>query len=166
MIKIRKFSEEFYDGIKYNTYHEIFVNPTKKELDIVYNEDTDFPEYRSVRFLAKNDTKKLYIFSGDMTHNVAIKKIFNERFTIMLNPHYQMLGGTIEGDDYTVTNSDSLSKGYIELSNNLYMYLKFLLETDWSWIDKYIYFSDWWEETMVPKLKLQLITIEQEKLSD
>ncbi len=166
MIKIRRFNEEFYDAMEYGNYHEIFVNPTKKELDIVYNEGFDIEDYRGVRFIAKNDTEQLFVFNSDLLHAYAVKKIFNKNGKILLDANYQMVSGSIEGNDYVVSESDTLWESEIKFSNDPVMYLEFLLETDWSWIDKYIYFSDWWEETMVPKLKLQLITIEQEKLSD
>ncbi|KKM94043.1 hypothetical protein LCGC14_1202230 [marine sediment metagenome] len=167
MIKIRKFNEEFYDGMLYDdTYHEIFINPTKKELDIVYKEGFNIEGYRGIRFIAKNDTKQLFVFNSDLLHAYAVKKIFNKNGKILLDANYQMVSGSIEGNDYVVSESDTLWESEIKFSNDPVMYLEFLLETDWSWIDKYIYFSDWWEETMVPKLKLQLITIEQEKLSD
>jgi len=161
VIKIRNFKEEFYDGIKrWNDYHEIFVNPTKKELDIVYHE---VGGHQSIRFLAKNDTKKLYVFNGSLLHIHVIQKLFNANWRIMVDPQYQMLGGSIENNHYEVTDSDTLYKGNIkEYSINPYMYLKFLLKTDWSWIDNYIIFSPWWEIKMIPNLKKQLEEFEKE----
>ncbi|KKL76551.1 hypothetical protein LCGC14_2043790 [marine sediment metagenome] len=161
MIKIRRFNEEFYDAIQYGDYHEIFVNPTKKELNIVYNEEPYNEYYSGIRFIAKNDTKKLYVFNSDLLHGYAIRKIFNENTRIIFDSNYQLLTGIIEGDDYTVTNSDSLLFDLKRAGNDAYMYLKFLLKTDWSWIDKYIYFSSWWETIMIPDLKEQLIKIEK-----
>jgi len=159
VIKIRKFNEEFYDAINYGNYHEIFVNPTKKELDIVYNEGFDIEDYRGVRFIGDNSIKKLYVFNSSILHSTAVKKIFNKPGRILLDPDYQMISGIIENDDYIVSSSDSLMYD-IKKDNNSYM-LEFLLETDWSWLDKYIYFSDWWDKTMVPELILQSIKVEQ-----
>ena len=108
MIKIRKFNEEFYDAIQYGHYHEIFVNPTKKELDIVYNEGMEIEGYRGIRFIADNKNKKLYVFNSDMLHGGIVKRIFKINYPIILDINYQLLTGIIEGNDYTVTSSDSL----------------------------------------------------------
>ena len=161
MIKIRKFNEEFYNAMKYDNYHEIFVNPTKKELDIVYNEDVKYSDYRSIRFIAKNDTKQLFVFNGNILHENAIRKIFNKDWRILLNSDYQLICGSIAKEDYIVTSSDSIESNIEKYSDNAYMYIKFVLKTDWSWLDKYIYFSDWWNTIAIPNLKKQLLEVEQ-----
>ena len=161
MIKIRNFKEEFYDAMELGNYHEIFVNPTKKELDIVYNEEPYNEYYSGIRFIADNKNKKLYVFNSNLLHGYAVEKIFKaKRITFDLN--YQLITGIIENNDYTVTNSDSLLFDLKRAGNDAYMYLKFLLKTDWSWIDKYIYFSDWWKTIMIPELQEQLVEIEKE----
>ncbi len=167
MIKIRKFNEEFYDGMLYDdTYHEIFINPTKEELDIVYAETLTNTNYYfgNIRFLAKNNTKKLYVFNGEMLHDIAIRKIFNADSKILTDSFFEMFGGSIkkENNNYIVDDSDSLESDIHIISDDPIDYIKFLLEIDWSWIDNYIIFSPWWEIKMIPNLKKQLEEIEKE----
>ncbi|KKL76549.1 hypothetical protein LCGC14_2043770 [marine sediment metagenome] len=156
MIRIRKFIEEFSTGFKLRGYHEVFVNPTKKELDIVYNEsDERFP---SIRFIARNDTKELYVFNGEILHTIAMQEIFKMDVFKMVSEGSDMLPGTIRklDDGYKFTSSDSLFEGDIGHSNHPIAYIEFLLGTDWSWIDKYIIFSPLWKRALVPDLEKQL----------
>ena len=129
MIEIRKFSEQFEDGFKssYGNYVEIFANPTPKELHTALNQSGD----DCIRFLASNDTKKVYVFQSDVLHLNAIRKIRLTALTTLTGI------AEIRGNAWFCIGS-SLLEFYLYGNQKEEDLALTVLDQDWRWVDSYI----------------------------
>ena len=148
--QIINLSDEFVSDVKGypGTYTGVFVNPTS----------TDFKELfknvksSSVRFIADNNNKKVYVWDSDLAvHNRMADEldIYNRYYKqtdmsdIFLSGVGNLSGGKIVIRDSDIIGSylkvlmsgNSLEKKHIKL------YLIALTEINWSWLFRYIDYS-------------------------
>lgn len=119
----------FFLTSKLGKNYEIFVNPTKKELN-----EFDKEGYR---FLADAKAKKLYVFHSYILHQYAADHIFGE-IDLYKSPH--ILAGTMYGkpaklDDLVPFNSEADEV----FDKDFYEKIK---EYDWDWVKKYVNIPD------------------------
>ena len=78
-VKLKELLGEFKTGTKNfkGKYSEIFVNPERKEMDVVSSDESHFMDYRGkekkLRFIAGNG--KVYVFSSTLLHENAAHAI-------------------------------------------------------------------------------------------
>lgn len=125
-MKLKVFLEEFFDSYsifgaktKKDTV-EVFVNPTKKEIDEVSDKD-------AARFIANPKTKRIYIFTPDVIHYSVAKRVRSGTE----NPLKTLWGvAHKKNNQWTMLTSDTAraKKSIIE----------YLVKFDWGWSEKYI----------------------------
>ncbi len=124
MIKIFSLGEEFFDAItRLDSYYEIFINPTSKELDEV-SKQTEIATYEeSIRFVAIKKKKELYVWSADVLHQYMLNKI-------------DFKYGTDKYGDYLIGIIEKREGKWVMLNSN-YTEMGSLIK-DWDWVNKYI----------------------------
>lgn len=111
-------------------YQEIFTNPDRKEL-------ANFERY-PIRFFADNNTKKVHVFDAEVLHDQAAPNLGYSK----VDERPGILAGVAEFKQgkYIMIDSDVISHG----STVSQHYLRDLLETNWTWTERYISGVDRW----------------------
>jgi len=145
--------EEFKGSLKnrQDQYTEVFVNPSSKEMDQASQSPTTESGYHSkgtgnhLRFIATKD-KKLYVFQPHTLHREVAKK-FN------IPEHPNALEGIAEkqGNAWRLVEAHDIEK----IINDIVIYSgaskiakDYLINNDWSWINKWIQINPYWNNTL------------------
>jgi len=136
-MNIKRLFEEFLTTIKVKTKTkkseilEIFVNPTRKEIQEFIRVDNAF------KFIASNRKKKIYIFSSWLIHTIASKIIDKEFGTSLYKNLNRMsnLGGvaTKKGNKYIILSIHNVG------ALDLFKVKKWARKNwnKWRWLEKY-----------------------------
>lgn len=153
-----KLFEEFHKGVKAygGKYVEIFVNPTKYELQ----EISDKSRSLAVRWIADYNTKKVYAYDGEVIHWDVAGQLGFKQFEKKSDEMYGVCY-SVKGDKKTYFDSDALlSRGWYSDKETLKNFIK----RDWSWVNKYLPgFNSWWKTKVVPDIKKRIAEKEYEK---
>jgi hypothetical protein len=147
---ISKLTEEYLLGEKTERgYLEIFVNPTRKELNSIldrYKHDPGYDEY--IRFCAVSSKQKVYVWHGEMAiHSEIMERLSIKGDGIFKNPYRKkgVLNGVAykSGSEFVMEDSDMLDGAKYDGDKP---YLQNILTADWKWVDRYIKVTPWIED--------------------
>lgn len=128
----------FYTGYrtKDGVYHEIFKNPTLSELKDLGQE---------IRFVAFSKTKELFVSDAELLHDQIYSILRGKEFDVS-NPSISGLAAK-KGSKYEVVQSNLISWLFVHTDFGYEKYIKTIKKIDWSWIDRYLGFSNWWKRS-------------------
>ena len=134
-MRFEKYFQEKYVGStktpRKKTAYTVYENPTMLEMVMALEESS----YHSVRFIADNVNKKVFVWSSDAIHewiwNDFLAKKYAKGRKNNFNSVLGLLYGIAEkrGKKFVITSSDQ--------SPN------FFKDYDWKWVDKYVSVSAW-----------------------
>jgi hypothetical protein len=120
-----------------------FVNPTKMEMNKAANGKN------VLRFTAFGKSKELYIWDSHYLHMIAMERLGKDENS---EPSFS---GTIRKKPNTTMwefdDSDRAwyyTRGSKTLPSEDIKFLKSILDTDWTWLEKYFNLNEAWQETM------------------
>ncbi len=136
-IMVQRMLGKFFDGVKdwTETYNEIYVNPTKKEISQII-ENT--PENKNLRFIATAKPKKVYVVTSNVLHRPllkVLKKKIKLKAPILLGA-LRFTSGKFTVFKHELSESLQNSIEYYGLITEVEQ-IESIFTTDWSWLDKY-----------------------------
>lgn len=136
-MKLKTLVEELRKAFEdpHGNYIEIFVNPTRGELE------SALKLTGSIRWAAKN--KKLYIFPSSTIHHAFLVRIG-------MDPNEQLDGtwltGALEGQNRFSSDAIAYFLGSLHDKEKVKKIEK-LMKRNWNWIDEYLPpFTKWWNK--------------------
>ena len=138
MIKIKSFKEKFFDALELykGRYYEIFVNPTPQEMNDAGSQSTLYTDVVGVRFIAYLKTKKVYVWSSDVVHRELMDKIIDNF------PEFKEKGNALFGTAEKVSGKWDMTASDFMEGTQSYTLINKILDQDWSWVNRYIYVTD------------------------
>lgn len=108
---LTRFKSQYEGGVSF----EVFINPSQKELR----------EFDAVRFIANNETKKVYVWGAHYEIHAVIWEKLGFSSSNIYNSKDVLSGTTIKkGGKHETKYSDAMKKHH--------------LSVDWEWVNKYI----------------------------
>ena len=152
--QIIKLSDEFVSDVKGNSgaYTGLFVNPTSTDFkDLFKNVKSS-----SVRFIADNNNKKVYVWDSYLAiHSRILDELsLYSRYTrrndsdLFISGVGQLIGGKVVMFNSDVLEADirSVLNGSPSEKREMKNFLKLLIETNWSWLNKYVDCSKYFDK--------------------
>lgn len=131
-MRLQTLVEEFKTSFKHlrGETIEVFVNPTKKELDSIrdkFSKKSASKYDKLIRWAANNKTKKVYAWKGIINHDSALRRInvVEHGESSFDSPHW--LTGAILENKF---ESDKLMSTQIITSR--------MIKQSWKWAEKYL----------------------------
>jgi len=144
-MRFEKYLQEKYIGSKkepqsggHGRSYTIYENPTKMEIKLALEETP----YHSIRFIADNLNKKVFIWASNLLHGYIWKTFLAKTYTKGRSKKFHItdniLPGTANaaGSTLTMRNSEQI-EGDIKY-NIGYKWSRDVLDIDWKWAEKYI----------------------------
>jgi hypothetical protein len=141
MIRARDILEEYSSSFKNRGHYvEIFVNPSRKEMSEIGSD---------IRFIADDETRKVYIWDAEKAFHLDIYYYSEERFSktgksVKIEEDEPLYSNLLEGigirksGDYVMIESHALDGFGREGFPGTEAFLEDFLGRNWSWVDRYV----------------------------
>lgn len=134
---IESINEKWVKGTKSNNlnkYREIFVNPSKKELQEIVKD----ARYDSIRFIADGRRKKIYVVLYDVFHYTLAEEIGMSESEFIYKTFagmgdVMMRGVEVDGITDYLSHSTAYLERYVELGEEI-------LNGDYDWMKRYHFY--------------------------
>jgi hypothetical protein len=116
-----------------DTRVNIYVNPEREEL-----KQCQSTQDKSIRFIARSDTKRIYVFSGDCLHEDAALTLdidYDKTNTVCYFGLGKLRGSKIVSYYNTFME---YSSGVFSKKGDKAKYIKAIMAQDWNWLYEYV----------------------------